>query len=127
MTSPGTKLSSSRDAKLERITRSPGSLTASRSVPSSNPARIREIEFGSRGDARHQAGIDGVEVVASHGYLPAQFINPRVNRRTDGYNGELDQRLRFLREVIGQCNRSAWFLRLRITRHSVFPRYQQVV
>ncbi len=44
--------------------------------------------------------IDGVEVVASHGYLPAQFINPRVNRRTDGYNGDLEQRLRFLREVI---------------------------
>ena len=48
----------------------------------------------------HQAGIDGVEVVASHGYLPAQFLNPRVNRRTDEYNGSLEQRLRFLREII---------------------------
>ena len=50
--------------------------------------------------ALHQAGLDGVEVVASHGYLPAQFLNPRVNRRTDGYNGDLDARLRFLREVL---------------------------
>ncbi len=48
----------------------------------------------------HSAGIDGVEVVASHGYLPAQFLNPRVNRRGDGYNGDLDARLRFTREVI---------------------------
>jgi 2,4-dienoyl-CoA reductase-like NADH-dependent reductase (Old Yellow Enzyme family) len=48
----------------------------------------------------HQAGLDGVEVVASHGYLPAQFINPRVNRRSDGYNGDLDARLRFTREVL---------------------------
>lgn len=56
--------------------------------------------YGAAARRLHQAGIDGVEVVASHGYLPAQFINPRVNRRSDGYNGDLDQRLRFLREII---------------------------
>ena len=63
---------------------------------------IDEIVAGYAAAARrlHQAGIDGVEVVASHGYLPAQFLNPRVNRRADGYNGSLDQRLRFLREII---------------------------
>jgi len=65
-------------------------------------AMIDEIVGGYAAAARrlHQAGIDGVEVVASHGYLPAQFLNPRVNRRSDGYNGELEQRLRFLREVL---------------------------
>lgn len=63
---------------------------------------IDEIVAGYAAAARrlHQAGLDGVEVVASHGYLPAQFLNPRVNRRTDGYNGDLDARLRFLREVL---------------------------
>jgi 2,4-dienoyl-CoA reductase-like NADH-dependent reductase (Old Yellow Enzyme family) len=63
---------------------------------------IDEIVAGYGAAARrlHAAGMDGVEIVASHGYLPAQFINPRVNRRTDDYNGELPQRLRFLREVI---------------------------
>jgi 2,4-dienoyl-CoA reductase-like NADH-dependent reductase (Old Yellow Enzyme family) len=63
---------------------------------------IDEIVAGYAAAARrlYQAGIDGVEVVASHGYLPAQFLNPRVNRRTDGYNGGLEQRLRFLREII---------------------------
>ena len=67
-----------------------------------DPAMIDEIVSGYAAAARrlHQAGIDGVEVVASHGYLPAQFLNPRVNRRTDGYNGTLEQRLRFLREII---------------------------
>ena len=65
-------------------------------------AMIDEIVTGYAAAARrlHQAGIDGVEVVASHGYLPAQFLNPRVNRRTDQYNGALEQRLRFLREVL---------------------------
>jgi NADPH-dependent 2,4-dienoyl-CoA reductase/sulfur reductase-like enzyme len=46
------------------------------------------------------AGLDGVEIVASHGYLPAQFLNPRVNVRTDQYGGSPENRLRFLREVI---------------------------
>ncbi|MDR2316350.1 MAG: FAD-dependent oxidoreductase [Pseudomonas sp.] len=65
-------------------------------------AMIDEIVKGYASAARrlHQAGLDGVEVVASHGYLPAQFLNPRVNLRSDGYNGELEQRLRFLREVL---------------------------
>lgn len=47
-----------------------------------------------------RAGIDGVEVVASHGYLPAQFLNPRTNRRTDDYGGSDANRLRFLREIV---------------------------
>ena len=46
------------------------------------------------------AGYDGVEIVASHGYLPAQFLNPRTNHRTDEYGGDVDGRLRFLREVL---------------------------
>ena len=63
---------------------------------------IDEIVAGYGAAARrlYEAGLDGVEIVASHGYLPAQFLNPRVNRREDGYNGDLDARLRFLREVI---------------------------
>ncbi|MFJ3468925.1 FAD-dependent oxidoreductase [Pseudomonas sp. NPDC090201] len=71
-------------------------------------AMIDEIVAGYAAAARrlHQAGIDGVEVVASHGYLPAQFINPRVNRRTDAYNGDLEQRLRFVREVIAAVRAS---------------------
>lgn len=69
---------------------------------------IDEIVAGYAAAARrlHQAGVDGVEVVASHGYLPAQFINPRVNRRSDGYNGDLEHRLRFVREVIAAVRAS---------------------
>ncbi|OLF54767.1 FAD-dependent oxidoreductase [Pseudomonas chlororaphis] len=71
-------------------------------------ALIDEIVAGYAAAARrlHQAGLDGVEVVASHGYLPAQFLNPRVNRRDDGYNGDLAQRLRFLREVLAAVRAS---------------------
>lgn len=46
------------------------------------------------------AGVDGVEVVASHGYLPAQFLNPRTNLRDDAYGGDDTRRRRFLVEVL---------------------------
>ncbi|HEX9033635.1 MAG TPA: FAD-dependent oxidoreductase [Streptosporangiaceae bacterium] len=52
-----------------------------------------------------RAGMDGVEIVASHGYLPAQFLNPRTNLRTDKYGGALENRLRFLREAIAAARR----------------------
>src|SRR5665213_1740619 len=56
--------------------------------------------YGDAARRMQRAGLNGVEIVASHGYLPAQFLNPRVNLRDDGYGGDLDGRLRFLREVI---------------------------
>lgn len=63
---------------------------------------ITEIVAGYGDAARRMwiAGLDGCEVVASHGYLPSQFLNPRVNRRTDAYGGDLSNRLRFLHEAI---------------------------
>jgi 2,4-dienoyl-CoA reductase-like NADH-dependent reductase (Old Yellow Enzyme family) len=66
------------------------------------PAMIDAIVQGYGDAARRMqsAGMDGVEIVASHGYLPAQFLNPRVNLRDDTYGGDADGRLNFLREVI---------------------------
>lgn len=56
--------------------------------------------YGQAARRLQRAGLDGVEIVASHGYLPAQFLNPAVNRRTDAYGGSDENRLRFLREVV---------------------------
>lgn len=66
---------------------------------------IAEIVDGYAQAARRlaEAGLDGVEIVASHGYLPSQFLNSRVNKRGDDYGGTLEHRLRFLREVIEAC------------------------
>ena len=55
--------------------------------------------YGDAASRMQCAGLQGVEIVASMGYLPAQFLNPRVNRRTDEYGGSLENRLRFLREI----------------------------
>ncbi len=47
-----------------------------------------------------QAGCDGVEVHAANGYLPHQFLSPTTNQRTDSYGGSVENRARFLREII---------------------------
>ena len=59
--------------------------------------------YGTAAKRLQAAGMNGVEVVASHGYLPAQFLNPRVNQRDDQYGGSLENRLRFVRDVIASA------------------------
>jgi len=46
------------------------------------------------------AGADGVELHGAHGYLINSFLSPHLNRRTDGYGGSLENRLRFLLEIV---------------------------
>ncbi|HVO04001.1 MAG TPA: FAD-dependent oxidoreductase [Candidatus Cybelea sp.] len=72
-------------------------------------AMIREVVegYGQAAKRLAAAGLDGVEIVASHGYLPAQFLNPRVNLRDDEYGGAFENRLRFLREIIAAIRRIA--------------------
>lgn len=46
------------------------------------------------------AGFDGVELHCANGYLVNQFISAHTNRRSDEYGGPLENRLRFLREIV---------------------------
>ncbi|MBE9554787.1 MAG: FAD-dependent oxidoreductase, partial [Proteobacteria bacterium] len=56
--------------------------------------------YGDAANRLQRAGLAGCEIVASMGYLPAQFLNPRINRREDDYGGSFENRLRFLRGVL---------------------------
>jgi anthraniloyl-CoA monooxygenase len=53
------------------------------------------------------AGADLLELHMAHGYLLSNFITPVSNRRTDGYGGSLENRMRFPLEVLDAV-RSAW-------------------
>jgi anthraniloyl-CoA monooxygenase len=59
--------------------------------------------------ARHarEAGFDMLELHMAHGYLLASFLSPLTNRRTDGYGGDIGNRLRYPLEVLAAV-RAAW-------------------
>ncbi|MCR4856437.1 MAG: FAD-dependent oxidoreductase [Erysipelotrichaceae bacterium] len=45
-------------------------------------------------------GFDSVLLHFAHGWLPAQFLSPYFNKRTDGYGGPLENRIRFPRMIV---------------------------
>ncbi|MCM1363512.1 MAG: FAD-dependent oxidoreductase [Faecalibacterium sp.] len=72
--------------------------------------RVRELRYKEIKQLERQfidgairvqkAGCDGVELHASHGYLLQQFISPVTNKRTDEYGGSLENRMRFIRNIL---------------------------
>nr|GAT44830.1 predicted protein [Mycena chlorophos] len=47
-----------------------------------------------------EAGFDGVEVHSANGYLPDQFLQDITNKRTDSYGGSIENRSRFVLEIV---------------------------
>lgn len=57
-------------------------------------------DFVNAAERVKKSGCDGVQLHASHGYLLQQFLSPNTNRRTDEYGGSLENRMRFILEII---------------------------
>ncbi|MFE5733634.1 NADH:flavin oxidoreductase/NADH oxidase family protein [Streptomyces sp. NPDC056528] len=66
------------------------------------PQQIQETVTRYAVTARRaeEAGFDGVEVHAAHGYLLSQFLSPLVNKRTDQWGGSLENRARMLLDIV---------------------------
>jgi 2,4-dienoyl-CoA reductase-like NADH-dependent reductase (Old Yellow Enzyme family) len=67
-------------------------------------AEIMELvkSWGMAAKRAVEAGFDLVEIHAAHGYLLHQFLSPLTNHRTDSYGGTLENRARFLYQVISE-------------------------
>lgn len=76
-------------------------------IPMPNEMVWEVIESYATAAARlAEAGLDGIEILASQGYLIGQFLNPGTNRRQDEFGGNLENRMRFLSESIAKTRRA---------------------
>jgi 2,4-dienoyl-CoA reductase (NADPH2) len=76
-----------------------------------------QAAFARAAERAKEAGFDGIEILASAGYLITQFLSPRTNKRSDDYGGSFENRVRFPRELIErvrQCLGSAVPLTVRM-------------
>lgn len=60
-------------------------------------------QFASAAKNAMKAGFDGVEIHAGNGYLIQQFLAKATNTRTDKYGGTVENRCRFLLEIVDAC------------------------
>lgn len=66
------------------------------------PAEIEAIitRFADTAEAAQEAGFDGVQIHGAHGYLVSQFLSPLTNQRDDQWGGNLENRARFLLQIV---------------------------
>jgi 2,4-dienoyl-CoA reductase-like NADH-dependent reductase (Old Yellow Enzyme family) len=71
-------------------------------------AEIVDLEdrYAVQAKAAYSLGYDGVEVHAPHGYLLHSFLSPRSNQRHDQYGGSLENRARFLLNIIDKTRKA---------------------
>lgn len=80
--------------------------------------------FAQAAARARQAGVDGVELHANHGYLAWEFLSPLYNKRADRWGGSYDNRLRFLVEVLRRMREGVGddrFVGYRINSTSFWP------
>jgi 2,4-dienoyl-CoA reductase-like NADH-dependent reductase (Old Yellow Enzyme family)/thioredoxin reductase len=96
-------------------------------MPRALPLALIEELIAEAGKAARrfgEAGFDGIELLASHGLLISDFLNPRHNQRTDAYGGNFENRLRFLNDLLAVVRKNLGdgpVLGIRISAEEVEP------
>ena len=78
---------------------SPLAMRRTRAVTANDIERIT-ADFARAAGVVADGGFDAVEVHLGHGYLPSEFLSPKLNRRTDQWGGSLENRARFPRSIV---------------------------
>jgi len=81
-------------------------------VPNARAATVEEIqimisEFGDGARRAREAGFDIIELHAGVGYGVNRWLSPYSNKRNDEWGGSLEKRMRFLLEIIADCQKKA--------------------
>lgn len=95
---------------LETIAPSPISFNEDYKIPKEMTKEdIKEVMESFRKASKRclEIGYDIIELHGAHGYLINQFLSPLTNKRTDEYGGSLENRARFLKEVV-KAIREIW-------------------
>ncbi|RST73752.1 NADPH dehydrogenase NamA [Siminovitchia acidinfaciens] len=101
-----------RKAELEGEILAPSAIPFNEKMKTPKEMSISDITetvkaFGKAAKRAKQAGFDIIEVHGAHGYLINEFLSPLTNHRTDEYGGSMENRYRFLKEVIAEV-KAVW-------------------
>jgi thioredoxin reductase len=107
--------------------KAPSPVTCPASGQESQPLQGEEIEailegYRSAAEKAFTVGFDAIEIQAGHGYLVSQFLNSKINKRTDNYGKD---RMLFAREVIAKVKEGARDMPLiiRVSGHEMSPEF----
>ncbi len=78
---------------------SPLAMRRTRAVSADDIVRITR-DFAAAARIVVDGGFDAIEIHLGHGYLPSEFLSPKINKRTDEWGGSLENRARFPRAIV---------------------------